>query len=93
MGGRGAAATADDVDEAAFGEFAEHFRHIFGALVIEAEFVGQARVGIGQREGVGDARNLRHMLAQFARAKRAVEAHGERFGMTQGMPEGCGRLA
>ena len=93
MGGRGAAATADDVDEARFSELAEHVRHIFRALVIEAEFIGQARIGIGQRERICDARNLRHMLAQFSRAKGAVEAHREGLRMAQGMPEGGGRLA
>ena len=92
MGGRGAAATADDVHESSFSKLAKHVRHIVGALVIEAEFIGQARIGIGQRERICDTRNLRRMLAQFARAEGAVEAHREGLRMAQGMPEGCGRL-
>ena len=90
---RRAAASPDDVDEAAFSEFAQHGGHIVGALVIEAEFIGQARIGIGERECVGDARNLRHMLAKLARAERAVEADREGIGMAQRMPEGRRRLA
>ena len=43
----GAAAAADDVDQAGAGEFPDHFGHGFGRLVIAAEFVGQAGIGMG----------------------------------------------
>jgi len=76
---RGAAAAADDIDETAFGELADQLRHGFRALVIEAEFIGQARIGIGADARVGDARQLRDMGAHFAGAERAIEADGKRF--------------
>ena len=57
--GRGAAAAADDVDEAGVGELAEQRRHVLRALVVVAEFVGQAGIGIGADEGIGEARRSR----------------------------------
>ena len=42
---RGAAAAADDVDQAGLGELADQFRHELRALVVVAEFVGQAGFG------------------------------------------------
>jgi hypothetical protein len=45
-------------------------------LVVAAEGVGQAGVGVGADVGVGDARQLLDVLAQFLGAERAVEADG-----------------
>ena len=53
-------------------------RHILRALVIEAEFVRQAGVGIGADQRISDARQLGQMGAHLARAERAVEADRER---------------
>ena len=45
--GRGAAAAAHHVDEPGVREFSEQLGHEFGALVVAAELVGQAGIGIG----------------------------------------------
>ncbi len=73
MIGRRAAAAADDVDEAGLGEFGEQSRHVFGALVIEAELVGQAGIGIGADERVGDAGEVGDVGAHLLGAERAIE--------------------
>ena len=85
---RRAAAATDHVDEAGGGELADQFGHRLGALVIEAEFVGQAGVRIGADEGVGDAADLVDVGAHLLGAERAVEADRERLRMTQRVPEG-----
>ena len=68
--GRRAAAAAENIDEAGLREFADELRHIFRALVIEAEFIGQAGVGKGADARVGDAADLGDML-RASRARRA----------------------
>ena len=90
---RGAAAAAEDVDEAALGKFLDEAGHVFRALVVEAEFVGQAGVGIGTDQRVRHPRQFGEMGAHFPRAERAVEADRERRGMLHRMPEGARRLA
>ena len=90
---RRAAAAADDVDDAVGGEFADLRGHRLRAFVILAEGVGQAGVRIGADERVGRRGDLRQMLAHRARAKRAIEADGERARMAHRMPERGRRLA
>jgi hypothetical protein len=90
---RRAAAAPDNIDEAGIGEFADQRRHIFRALVVEAEFVRQARIGISANQRIRDARNFGEMRAHLARTERAIQADRERFGMTQRMPERFRRLA
>ena len=84
---RGAAAAADDVDEAGRGELADQPRHVFRALVVLAEFVGQAGVRIGAHQRVGDAADVGDMGAQIFGAERAVEADGDRLGVPHRIPE------
>ena len=67
--------------------------HRLGALVVLAEGVGKAGVGIGADERVGGGGDLLEMLAHRARAERAVEADGEGLGVAHRMPEGGRRLA
>ena len=93
MVGRGAAAAADDVDEAGRGKLADQAGHIFRALVILAEFVGQAGVRIRANQGVGDAADVGDVRAQILGAERAVEADGDRSGMAHRIPERLGELA
>ena len=93
MGRRRAAAAADDVDQAVAGEAADLGRHRRRGLVVEAEFVGQAGVGIGADERVGDFGDLGEVLAHRRRAERAIEPDRERAGVAQRMPEGGRRLA
>ena len=51
---RGAAATADDVEQAGLGELADERCGLGGCLVVAAELVRQAGVRIGTHERVGD---------------------------------------
>ena len=90
---RGAAAAADDVDEAGLGEFADQARHVFRALVVLAEFVGQAGVRIGAHQRIGDAADIGDMGAQILGAERAVEADGDRLGVPHRIPERFRQLA
>ena len=69
--GRRAAAAADDVDEAGLGELADERRHVFRALVVEAEFVGQAGIRIGADEA---CRRRATISARWARISRAPSA-------------------
>ena len=84
---RGAAAAADDVDEAGLGELADQPRHVFRRLVVLAEFVGQAGVRIGADQRIGDAADVGDMGAQIFGAERAVEADGDRLGVPHRIPE------
>ena len=84
---RGAAAAADDVDEAGLGELADQPRHVFRALVILAELVGQAGVRIGADQRIGDAADVGDMGAQIFGAERAVEADGDGLGVPHRIPE------
>ena len=88
--GRRAAAAADDVDEAGAREFADLGRHRVGALVVDAEFVGQAGVRIGAGQRVGDGGDFGQMRAHRRRAERAVEPDREGPGMAHRMPERVG---
>ena len=92
MVGRRAAAAADDVDEAGLGEFGEQSRHVFRALVIEAELVGQAGIGIGADQRVGDAGEIGDVGAHLLGAERAIEPDGERRGVPHRDPERLRRL-
>ena len=51
---RGAAATADQVDEPALGELRDDRGGLVRRLVVLTERIGQSRVGIARDEGVGD---------------------------------------
>ena len=93
MIGLGAAAAAHDIDDAGAGEFLDHFRHLFRRLVIAAEFVGQAGIGMRRHQGVAGAGKLGDIGAQFARAQGAVQPDGKWVGMAHRMPESGGRLA
>ncbi len=75
---RGAAAAADDVDEAGARELADQPRHVVRRLVILAELVGQAGVRIGADQRVGDAADIGDVGAQILGAERAVEADRDR---------------
>ena len=77
----------------ALGEFADQPRHVFRALVVLAEFVGQAGVRIGANQRVGDAADIGDMGAQIFGAERAVEADGDRLGVPHRIPERFRQLA
>ena len=93
VGGRGAAATADDVEKTAVGELADHCRHLFGRLVVFAEGIRQAGVGMGGNVGVGDAGQFGDVGPQLRRAQRAVQPEGQRADVRERIPERLGGLA
>ena len=91
--GRGAAAAADQVDEAGLGELADDRGGLVGRLVVLAERVGQAGVGVAGDEGVGDPRHLGDVGPHLLGAERAVEADRERADVPDRVPERLGHLA
>ena len=90
---RGAAAAADDVDQAVAGKLPDNAGHVLGRFVILAEFVGQAGIGIGAHQRVGDAAEIGDMGAHVLGAERAVEADAGRLGMAHRIPERFRHLA
>ncbi len=90
---RGAAAAADDVQEAALGEFFDDFGGLRRQFVVFAEFVGQAGVRVRRHISVGLVRQLFEVRTQLAGAQGAVEAHGNRLGVADRVPERFGGLA
>ncbi len=90
---RGATTAADQVDETAPGKLADHLRHCFGRLVVLAELVRQAGVGMRADARIGDAREFIDVRAQVLRAERAVEPDHEGIDMAHRIPEGFSRLA
>ena len=91
--GRRSATAAYDVQKPVACKPFDLLCHEFGALVILAELVGQARIGIGADQCIGDIGNLAQMGAHGVGAQRAVEPDGEGLRMAQGIPEGSRGLA
>ena len=75
---RGAAAAADEIDEARARELADDRGHVLGRFVVFAERIRQAGVRMRADAAVGDAGEHVDVLAQLLRAERAVEADRER---------------
>jgi len=71
---RGAAAAADDVDEAGFGEFADQPAPYIPGFVVLAGIRWAGGIRIGAHSGIGDAADVGDMRAQILGAERAVEA-------------------
>ncbi len=88
----GAAAAADDVEEAGRGELLDHLGHLRRGLVVLAEGVRQAGVGVRGNVGVGLGRQLLQVGAQVLGAEGAVQADGNRPGVAHRVPEGLGGL-
>jgi hypothetical protein len=86
---RGAAAAADDVDQARARELAEQRRpSVSGVSSYSPNRVGQAGVGVGAHEGVGLTRQLGSTYGRICvGAERAVEAEGERAARGDRVPE------
>ena len=68
----GAAAAADNVDQARNGEFADHLRHLFRRFIITAELVGKAGIGMRRHQRVAGIRHVGDIGPQFLGAQRAV---------------------
>ena len=91
--GRGAAAAADQVDEAGLGELGDDRGSLVGRLVVLPERVGQAGVGVAGDERVGHARHLGDVGPHLLGAERAVEPDGQRRDVADRAPERLGDLA
>ena len=61
-------------DEAGSGEFADQPGHEFRAFVVLAELVGQAGVGIGADQRVGDAADVGDVGAQILTPRRSASS-------------------
>ena len=83
----GAAAAANNIQEAALGELVELGGHVRGRFVVFAHFVGEASVGIDANERVRDARQLVHVGQHLVGAECTVEADRDRFGVAHCIPE------
>ena len=94
MAGRGAAAAAEDVDQAVAGEGLEDGGGVFGAFgeARRRERVRQAGVRIARDVDVGLLRELGDVRAHLLAAEGAVHADADRLGVADGVPEGFGRL-
>ena len=91
--GGGAAAAADDVDQARFGELAYQRRGLAGLLIVLAECVWQTGVWIDAHGNIGDARQLLDVRPQLPGTQCAVQTDDRRLGVTDRVPEGLDRLA
>ena len=93
--GRGAAAAADDVQEAALCEFPQQAGGVFRGFVVPGlrQRVRQSRIGVATDERVGDVRELLDVGTHEFRAQRAVQAYRDRACVAQGIPEGFRSLA
>ena len=87
MRGRGAAAAADQVDQPRLGPFPELRGGLVGRLVVAAELVGQAGIGVGADARLGDAREIGQVRAHVRRPEGAVEPDAEGRGVGQRQPE------
>ena len=91
--GRRPATAPDEVHETVLGERAQVPARIGGLLVVEAEGVRQARVGMARHVGRRDARHPFEEGPHLGRAERAVDADDERLGVLDRDPERVRRLA
>ncbi len=93
VGGRRSAAAADDVHEARLGELPDERRRLVRLLVVLAERVRKAGVGIAADEGVRLARELGDVRPHLAGTEGAVHADREGAGVGDRRPERVDRLA
>ena len=89
---RRAAAPADQIDQAGLSELGDVTGLPLRGLVVLAEGVRQPGVRVAGDEGVGDARHLGDVGPHLGRAQCAVEAHGDRLGVPDRVPERLGDL-
>ena len=87
-----ATAAANDVDEAFISPAADEARRRLRLLIIFAQIIGQAGVGIGHDQRVGLAGQRLNVRPQFSGAKGAIEPHRHRLHMADRVPEGLHRL-
>ena len=73
MRGRGAAAAADQVDQARLGPLAQLRGGLLGRFVIAAELVGEPGIGVGADPRLGSPRQIGEVRAHVRRPEGAVE--------------------
>jgi hypothetical protein len=91
--GRGSAAAPHDVQQPFAGEVAHELGHLFGGLVVLAQRIRQASIGVRADPSVDQARQLLDVWSHLRSSEPAVQADGERLGVGDGGPEGIDRLA
>ena len=91
--GRRPATASDEVHETVLGERAQVPARIGRLLVVEAEGVRQARVGMTRHVRRRDARHPFEEGPHLGRTERAVDPDDERLGVLDGDPERVRRLA
>ena len=89
----GAAAAADDIQQAGVGPFADIAGHVGGIQVILAKLVRQSCIGMGRDKRFANPGQLLDVLAQHVGPECAVEADGDRIGVAQAVVESLGGLA
>ncbi len=89
---RGATAPAHDVHETARGVFLHEVGRLARRLVVFAEGVRQAGVGVRAHVRIGDARQFLDVRPELLRAERAVETNHRGAGVAHGIPERLDRL-
>ena len=93
VGGRRPAAAPHDVQQSRLGKLGQDAGHLFGCLVVAAQFVGQAGVGVGRDQRIGGPGDLLDEGTHRGGPQRAVQPENSRIGVPQGDPEGLGGLA
>ena len=93
MVGRGAATTAENIDQSGFGKFTDNHRHFIGQLVIFAKLIGQTGIRINADIGIGDAGDFRHIGTHFVSPERAIQTNGKGLGVAQRVPKRFCRLS
>ena len=82
-----AAASADQIDEAAVHEVADGLGHLFGGLVVVTKFVGEAGVRMHAHERRRDLRERLDVGPQGFGPEGAVQADNQRLGVANRVPE------
>ena len=91
--GSRSATPAPDIGEAVRGKVGVDFRHLFGGVVVAAEGVGKAGVGVDADVAVGHIGQLFEVGSHVIGAEGAVDADGNGFRMLDAIPEGGRGLA
>jgi hypothetical protein len=87
--------TAGDIDKAAPGKVKHVLGGVLRQLIVAGrrQRIGQAGVGIGANESVGDIRQLFDERTHQLRTQRAVQTDGQRLRVPYRIPEGFRRLS
>ncbi len=93
VGGGSATTSACEVEPTFGGESPHHLGHVFGSVVIFAEFVGESGVGIADGGEVGEMGEFFDVGPHLVDAECAVDSDGSEGGVRDGGPKGFEILA